>query len=289
MKYRFIFENRNTFKLGKMCKTFEVSTSGYHKYLQNKMSQRRRENMLIEEKIKEIYQKSRRRYGSPRIHEEIRAMGMRVNRKRIARLMRINSIAAVARRKYKVTTNSGHNNPVSENLLNQKFEVKEPNKIWVSDITYIRTKEGWLYLAVILDLCSRKIVGWSMSENMSRILVIRAIRHAIINRNPEEGLIFHSDRGSQYASEDVRTLLEKNKFKQSMSGKGNCYDNAVAESFFHTLKTEMVYQTIFETRQEAMNDIFEYIEIFYNRQRRHSSLKYFSPVDFENRNIKLVA
>jgi transposase InsO family protein len=245
--------------------------------------------MIIEKEIREIYRKSHGRYGSPRIHAEIRTSGKRINRKRVARLMRINRIRAVTKRKYKATTNSAHNKSVADNLLNQNFKATGPNKIWVSDITYIWTKEGWLYLVVIMDIYSRRIVGWSMSENISTNLVITAIVYAIINRNPEEGLIFHSDRGSQYASDGVKSLLRQNKINQSMSRKGNCYDNAVAESFFHSLKTELVYQTNFMTRVEAKNYIFEYIEIFYNRQRRHSALNYLSPVEFENRNIKLAA
>ncbi|MDQ7815387.1 MAG: IS3 family transposase, partial [Melioribacteraceae bacterium] len=193
------------------------------------------------------------------------------------------------KRKYKATTNSSHDKQVAENFLNQKFQSKELNKIWVSDITYIWTKEGWLYLTVILDLFSRRIVGWSTSEKISANFVLAAIRQALLNRTPVEDMIFHSDRGSQYASEDVKSLLRQNKITQSMSRKGNCYDNAVAESFFHTLKVELIYTKTYATRTEAKNDIFEYIEIFYNRQRRHSALKYFTPVDFENWNIKLAA
>lgn len=289
MKYRFIFESRSGFRLGKMCKVLEVSRSGYHKYLRSQMSQRRLENMLIAEEIKRIYKKKHGRYGSPRIHEEIRKSGKRINKKRIARLMRINKIRAITKRKYKATTNSAHDKPVAENLLNQKFMATELNKIWVSDITYIWTKEGWLYLAVILDLFSRRIIGWSMSESISANLIVAAIRQALLNRTPVEDMIFHSDRGSQYASDQVKSLLRQNKITQSMSRKGNCYDNAVAESFFHTLKVELVYTKTYATRVEAENDIFEYIEIFYNRQRKHSAIKYFSPVDFENKYIKLAA
>jgi len=289
MKYRFIFENRSVFKLGKMCKVMEVSRSGYHKYLCSQMSQRRLENMLIAEEIKRIYINKHGRYGSPRIHEEMRKGGKRINKKRIARLMRINKIRAITKRKYKATTNSSHNKQVAENLLKQNFKASEPNKVWVSDITYIWTKEGWLYLAVILDLFSRRVVGWSMSENISANLVTAAIEQALLYRTPVEDMIFHSDRGSQYASEAVRSLLKQNNIIQSMSRKGNCYDNAVSESFFHTLKVELVYTKTYATRAEAKNDIFEYIEIFYNRQRGHSTIKYFSPVDFENGNIKLAA
>lgn len=245
--------------------------------------------MLIEKEINEIYKKSHGRYGSPRIYAELRRRGKKINRKRIVRLMRINEIRALTKRKYKATTNSSHNKPVAENLLNQNFKVSLPNNIWISDITYIWTSEGWLYLAVILDLFSRKVVGWSMSESISANLITSAIRQALLNRTLAEGMIFHSDRGSQYASESVRYLLKQNKMTQSMSRKGNCYDNAVAESFFHTLKVELVYMKNYKTREEAKNDIFEYIEIFYNRQRSHSAINYFSPMEFENNNINLVA
>ncbi len=200
------------------------------------MSQRRRQNILLEEQIKEIYQRSRGRYGSPRIHAEIRVSGIKINKKRVAHLMKINGIRAITKQRFKATTDSNYNKPVAENLVNQKFQAVEPNKIWASDITYIRIKEGWLYLVVIMDIYSRMIVGWSMSQSISRVFVMTAINHALVNRNPEEGLIFHSDRGSQYASEDVRSLLSNRKFNQSMSGKGNCYDNAVVESFFSFLK-----------------------------------------------------
>lgn len=289
MKYRFIYENRSGFRLGKMCKALGVSRSGYHKYIHSQLSRRKLENLIITEEIKRIYKKRRGRYGSPRIHDELRKNGRRVNKKRIARLMRINKIRAITRQKYKATTNSTHDKPVAENLLKQNFKAEEANKVWVSDITYIWTKEGWLYLAVILDLFSRRVVGWSMSENISAKIVTAAIMQALLNRVPTGSMIFHSDRGSQYASESVRLLLKQNKITQSMSRKGNCYDNAVAESFFHTLKVELIFTKNYVTRAEAKNDIFEYIEIFYNRQRGHSAIKYFSPVDFENRNIKLAA
>jgi len=212
-----------------------------------------------------MYKKSHGRYGSPRIHAELRRIGKKIKRRRIVRLMRINAIRAVSKRKYKATTNSLHNKPAAENLLKQNFSVSEQNKIWVSDITYIWTSAGWLYLAVILEFFSRKVVGWSMSKSMSANLIKSAIRQALLNRIPAEGMIFHSDRGSQYASESVKFLLKQNKITQSMSRKGNCYDNAVAESFFHTLKVELVNMKNYKTREEAKNDIFEYIEIFYNK------------------------
>lgn len=289
MKYRFILENREIFRLEKMCKMLEVSKSGYHKYVNRKMSKRRRENLRILEQIKRIYKLSRGCYGSRRIRAELRAIGIICNRKRISRLMLENGLEAKQRRRYKVTTHSKHNKPVAANLVNRNFNTEASNKVWASDITYIRTKEGWLYLAVILDLYSRIIVGWSLSRFLTSTLVSKALQQALITRRVEEGLIFHSDRGSQYASKAVVGILEGHGCRQSMSGKGNCYDNAVVESFFHTLKTELVHFKNFSTRDEARYSIFDYIEIFYNRQRRHSALNYLSPVDFENKQVKLVA
>ena len=289
MKYNFIYENRSFFRLGKMCQTLEVSRSGYHNYIKRRLSQRHLENIRILEEIKRIYEKNKGRYGSPRINSELKAKGLRYNKKRIARLMRINSIRAKTKKKFKMTTDSNHGLSVAENLLKQNFQAEAVNKVWVSDITYISTMEGWLYLAVILDLNSRKIVGWSMNESMSKDLILAVLQKALINRKPDKGLIFHSDRGRQYASEQVKQLLLKNAVVQSMSRKGNPYDNAVVESFFHTLKTELVNFEKYKTRAEARLSIFEYIEIYYNRQRRHSALSYFSPVEFENRKINLVA
>lgn len=289
MKYRFIMENRSIFRLEKMCKIMEVSRSGYHKYIKRKMSWRKRLDIETTELIKRIFRLKRGRYGSPRIHFELQYDGMKINKKRVARLMRINGLRAVTKRKFKATTDSNHDKAIADNLVNQHFQVKEANKIWVSDITYIRTKEGWLYLVVIIDLYSRMVVGWSISENLNRVFLIKAIKQALANRNPEDGLIFHSDRGSQYASDEIRLLLKGRNIRQSMSSKGNCYDNAVAESFFHSLKTELVFQKTFSSRTEAKNCIFEYIEIFYNRQRRHSTLNYLTPSEFENSRLKLVA
>jgi len=289
MKFRFIFENRGIYGLEKMCKILEVSRSGYHKYVNRKMSIRKLENIYLLEQIKKIHEKSHSIYGSRKIRVELRAMGINCNRKRISRIMRENGIYSKTKRRFKVTTKSKHNKPVAENLVNRNFKVEEANKIWVSDITYIWTSQGWLYLAVVLDLYSRMVVGWSLSQRINCGLVKQAIMQALTNRRVEEGLIFHSDRGSQYASKEVVKILEAHKSKQSMSGKGNCYDNSVAESFFHTLKTELIYFASYSTIEEARSCIFDYIEIFYNRQRRHSTLNYFSPIEFENRLIKKVA
>ena len=255
--------------------------------------------------IKESHKNSRRAYGSPRITKDIQARGTKCSENRVARLMKIHGIAGKTKKKFKATTNSKHNLPVAENLLNQNFVAEKPNTVWVSDITYIATLEGWLYLIVILDLYSRQVVGWAMSDRLTAGFVIKALYQAIGRRRPASGCIFHSDRGVQYASADFRDVLKAYGFIQSMSrkgncydnavaespkgskgkrvrkGKGNCYDNAVAESFFHTLKTEHVYDYRYETRTEAIQSVFEYIEMFYNRQRRHSAIGYRSPVSFE--------
>lgn len=272
-----------------MCKVLAVTRSGYHGYLKNRYSQRKMENKAITELIQKIWQNSHKLYGYRRVHAELRSQGIYCNRKRVLRLMKQNNIAAKKRKKFKRTTNSNHSNYISPNLLKQNFNTNSPNEVWVGDITYISTYEGWLYLAVVLDLYSRKVVGWSMSNRMTSQLVINALEYAIMDRNPETGLIFHSDRGSQYASIDFRKSLKNNEVIQSMSGKGNCYDNAVAESFFHTLKTELVYWNRYKTRKEAKSSIFQFIEGFYNRKRRHSYLNYLSPYQYELLYFKLVA
>jgi len=290
MKYKFIMENRKEFRLGKMCKILKVSRSGYHNYVKRRFSRRENDDYIILEKIKEIHKNSRCLYGSPRIYQELRKRGLKINKKRVVRIMRKYGIRAKMKRKYKVTTNSNHSYPVVKDLIGQNFKSTELNKIWVSDITYIWTKEGWLYLACILDLYSRMIVGWQIDQRQSSSLVTTAVSNALSQRGKNPGIIFHSDRGSQYASKEVRDLLAAHGIIQSMSRKGNCYDNAVMESFFHTLKTELIYFENFQTREEAKMKIFDYIEIYYNRQRIHSSIDYFTPVEYENNLIsKLVA
>lgn len=264
-----------------MCHTFNVSPAGYYAWLKRCESRRDRENRILLIHIRTAYENSRKLYGSPRIKAELNAMGIICGKNRVVRLMRVNGITAKSKRKYKPGSSSKHNMPVSEDLVRQKFSAESPDRVWVSDITYIPTGQGWLYMAAVLDLYSRRIVGWSMSERMSRDIVMDALSQAVSRRKPQKGLICHSDRGSQYASGDYREMLTGNGFLSSMSGKGNCYDNACMESFFHTLKTELVYFEKFKTKSEAKSKIFEYVEVFYNRKRRHSYLGYRSPVDFE--------
>ncbi len=281
MKYRFISDHRFEFGVEKMCRVLKVSRSGYYSWRGRGKSVRQLKNKRLLGEITESYERNRKVYGSPRITEDLLANGIECSENRVARLMRINGIAVEPKRKFKVSTDSRHSLPVAENLLKQDFTADAPDRVWVSDITYIWTTHGWLYLAVILDLFSRKVVGWSMSELLTQEIVTDALIQAIWRRKPKAGLIFHSDRGSQYASKAFRDLLGEYSFLQSMSGKGNCYDNAVAESFFHTLKTEEVYLGKYDTRSEARQSVFDYIEMFYNRTRRHSTLGYLSPFDFE--------
>jgi len=234
--------------------------------------------------IKVVHSKSRKTYGSPRTHAELNENGHACSRYRVARLMRQNGIVSKHKKKFRVKTSSAHSYPVAENQLQRQFDVSKPNQCWVSDITYIPTRQGWLYLAVTLDLYHRKIIGWAMDRWITRRLVIDALNMAIKNGCLESGLIHHSDRGVQYASNEFRGLLKAHAIQCSMSRKGNCWDNAVAESFFHTLKVELIHGKIYDTRQEAKTDIFDYIEIFYNRQCHHSYLGHLSPVDFEKKN-----
>ncbi len=285
MKYAFIKANRSAFSIQKMCQVLEVSKSGYYKHQTNPGSQRDKDNNMLLNRIQNIHKDNKGRYGSPRIKEQLDKEKVTCGKNRVARLMSKNNIKAKNRRKYKNTTDSNHNHPVANNLLKQDFTATGPNQKWVSDITYIYTQEGWLYLAVVLDLFSRKVVGWSMGDRINKDLTINALRQAMNRRGINAGLILHSDRGSQYACYDYIHLVKENRFVQSMSGKGNCYDNAVMESFFKTLKIEEVYWEIYLTRDAARKSIFEYIECYYNGKRMHSSLGYMSPQEFENAKI----
>jgi len=282
INYKFIDQHRFEFRVKKMCQVFKVSRSGYYAWLKRPKSNRAIENEKLLKEIKRVYKESRKLYGSIRITKKLNNEGIKCSRNRVYRLMKKNNISSIMKRKFRATTNSKHNYPVVPNLLNQNFSAEKPNQVWVSDITYIYTNEGWLYLAAILDLFDRKIVGWSMDSTMTQQLVINALNNAVGRRKPEKGLIHHSDRGSQYASKAYQNLLKNYGMKASMSRKGNCYDNACIESFFGTLKTELVYFCKYVTRSEAKSSIFEYIELFYNTSRLHSSLGYKSPKDYEN-------
>ena len=261
----------------------QVSRTGYYAWRGRKPSQRQLQNETLSDKIKVIFQESKETYGSPRIYEELKESGVVCSEKRVARLMQAQKISAVERKRFVVTTDSDHELPVAENLLARTFEAETPDTRWTADITYLWTGQGWLYLAVILDLFSRRIVGWSMSETIDRHLVISALDAAISGRNPGEELLCHSDRGSQYASDDYQKRLKENGIVCSMSRRGNCWDNAPTESFFAGLKKEMAHRTYFATREQARSAVFFWIEVWYNRKRRHSSLGYLSPEAFEKK------
>lgn len=259
----------------------QVSRSGYYAWRKRGKSSRQRENERLIPIVRAAHKKSKGTYGARRIAEEIKAHGSACGRVKAGTLMKLASVAAKQKKKFKVTTDSKHTLPVAPNLLNRQFEVQEPDRVYVSDITYIWTHEGWLYLAVILDLFSHQVVGWSLSNRMTKKLIMNALRMAIWRRRPAPGLIFHTDRGSQYCSNDFQKMLKTHGMISSMSRKGNCWDNAVAESFFGSLKTERVFFSQYKIREEARRDIVDYIEMFYNSNRRHSYLGYVSPKEFE--------
>jgi len=281
MKYEFIEEYRYEYRIEIMCRVLEVSRSGYYRWWRLGENRQDRRDKALVEHIKRAYERGRGTYGSPRITAELKDHGVVCSENRVARIMRKYGIVAKTKRKFKVTTHSKHKKTVAENLVKQEFVAQRPNQLWTSDITYVWTKEGWLYLAIILDVFSRGIVGWALSSRLTADLVVSAFHRALERRHLTAEMIFHSDRGSQYADEKIRKALDLLGIRQSMSGTGNCYDNAITESVFHTIKTELIYFHQYETRQEAASSIFEYIEVFYNRQRRHSALNNKSPFDFE--------
>lgn len=281
MKYDFIKTHSGEFPVSRICQTLEVSKSGYYSWVKCPRSKRSFEDEIILERIKSSHDASDKRYGSPRIHQDLVDEGITCSLNRVERLMHVNDIKAKTVKKFKATTNSAHSLPVADNILDRNFVVEEKDKVWVSDITYVWTSEGWLYLCIVMDLFSRMIIGWSMANHMRAQLVGDAFNMACMRRNPGKGFIFHSDRGIQYASSYFKDLLKPWGSIQSMSRKGDCWDNACAESFFHSLKTEEVYFNNYKTRSDAKKSIFKYIEVFYNRKRRHSFLSYKSPENFE--------
>lgn len=278
---------KNTFPIQKLCACLEVSPSGYYGWQKRSASPgpRALENQMLKRAIQEIHDQSRKTYGSPRIQAELRKKGRRHGRNRIARLMREENLCGRQKRRYRIqTTDSNHDQPIAPNRLADTPKATAPNQIWVSDITSIHTGEGWLFLAAVLDLYSRKIVGWAMSERIDTTLVLKALAMALLHRQPPVNLLCHSDRGVQYASKEYRFALGQAGLIASMSRKGNCYDNAAMESFWSTLKLELVYRKDFQTHTHTRSELFDYIECFYNRQRSHSALGFSSPVDFELQN-----
>ena len=287
MRYQCIDRHRKQYPVRVMCGALKVSRSGYYAWRTRPESNRDNIDRALTQTICEIHRDSKGVYGAPKIRVELEAQGYHHGRHKVARLMRLAGLRGCPQRRFKSTTQSDPGHPVAKNLLQQNFTVKAPNRQWASDITYIDTQQGWLYLAIVMDLYSRRIVGWSMERWMSRHLVIDALTMALDSRMPEGQLIHHSDRGAQYTSDDFRNQLVKHGIQCSMSGRGNCYDNAVVESFFGLLKRERVNRVRYRTRDEARADIFEYIECFYNRKRRHGYVGNISPVDFERQTIGL--
>lgn len=281
-----IKKNTNYFSVRMMCRMLSVSPSGYYDWRDRPPSLRANGNAILANKIKAIFDEEHSRAGAKRIAKRLKAEGTTASRHRVARIMRLNGWRAKAARKFKATTNSNHKLPVAPNLLQQNFAASKPNEKWVSDITYVWTEEGWLYLAVVMDLYSRMVVGWSMSERMTSKLVIDALQMAIWRRKKPRGVIIHSDRGSQYCSSDYQKLLAENGFICSMSKRGDCYDNASMESWNHSFKVEAIHGEKFSTRADAKNHVFDYIDVYYNRKRLHSRLGYLSPVNFE---VQMVA
>jgi len=265
-----------------LCEALGISRAGYYEWRHREPSERCQADEQIVAHIKAVHAEHKQRYGSPRMTIELQSKGLHVNRKRVERLMRERRLPAVFPRKFRHTTNSAHKHPVAPNLLEQKFHASGPDKVWVGDITYIWTIEGWVYLAVLIDLYSRRVVGWAADRTLSRTLAIRALKMAIRTRKPAAGLIHHTDRGCQYVSGDYQKILHHHGLVASMSGKGNCYDNAVAESFFATIKKELAHRVVFSSRSQAYRELLAFIDSYYNIKRRHSANRFLSPMQFEH-------
>ena len=281
MRFAFVDEHRHQVPIDRLCRIMDVTSRGYRAWRSRPISRRQRDDIVLLAHIKEQHRLSLGSYGRPRMTEELKELGLNVGHRRVGRLMRENSIVVIRTRKYKVTTDSNHTLAVAPNLLDRDFSATAPNQKWAGDITYIWTSEGWLYLAVILGLYSRRIIGWAVSSRMKRGLAIQALDMAVALRQPPKDCIHHTDRGGQYCSHDYQKRLTKYGFKVSMSGKGNCYDNAVVETFFKTLKAELIWRSIWQTRRQTEAALFEYINGFYNPRRRHSTLAGKSPLAFE--------
>lgn len=283
MRFAFIAKNADVLPVERLCQIMDVSPRGYRAYRERPLSQSQRKDMVVLAHIREQFALSLGSYGRPRMTEELKELGLDVGHRRVGRLMHENCITVKRNKKFKATTDSNHSFNIAPNLLDRDFAADRPNQKWAGDISYVWTREGWLYLAVILDLHSRRVIGWAVSNRMKRDLAIRALNMAIALRQPPKGCIHHTDRGSQYCSHDYQKLLRQNGFQVSMSGKGNCYDNAAVETFFKTIKAELLWQRSWRTRRDAEVAIFEYINGFYNPRRRHSALGWKSPLAFERK------
>jgi len=283
LRYAFIAEQAAGYSVTRLCNVMCVSRRGYYDWLGRPESKRLTENRALLAKIRELFIQNRQVYGAPRIHKALLQQRYRCSLNRVARLMRENRILPKTIRKFRVTTDSRKSRFPAANILDRQFDADKPNEKWVADVTYVPTREGWLFLATVLDLYSRKIVGWSMGDRLTSELAQRALQHALDARQPDEGLIVHSDRGKEYYAGEYQQLLARHGLVCSMSKRGDCYDNAVMESFFHSLKVEEVHHRDLRTRTEAKSVLFDYIEVFYNRQRLHSSIGYLSPMQFEAR------
>ena len=282
MKYLFIEKHQQKYSVSRLCAMLKINRSSFYAWKKRKPSEREKTNQALIDHIRRIHKMSRKAYGSPRVYAQLKKQGFTCNRKRIAKLMRQDGLKGQRKYHKVITTNSKHGFPIAPNYLNRDFQAKNPNEKWVADITYVHTEEGWLYVACVLDLFSRKIVGLAMSSKIDATLVEDALRMALYQRQPDKGLLHHSDRGVQYASYKIQNILTDNHIQVSMSGKGNCYDNAVMESFWGTIKNEWVHHQKYQTRSQARTDIFSYIEGFYNTVRLHSTLGYVSPNEFES-------
>lgn len=283
MRFAFIAKNAGMLPVERLCQIMDVSPRGYRAFRNRPLSQSQRKDMVVLAHIREQFALSLGSYGRPRMTEELKDLGLEVGHRRVGRLMSENGIEVKRNRKFKATTDSNHSLSIAPNLLNRDFHADAPNQKWAGDISYVWTREGWLYLAVILDLHSRRVVGWAVSNRMKRDLAIRALNMAIALRRPPKGCIHHTDRGSQYCSHDYQKILRQHGFRVSMSGTGNCYDNAAVETFFKTIKAELLWQRSWSTRRDAEIAIFEYINGFYNPRRRHSALGWKSPLAFERK------
>lgn len=281
MKYAFIQARKVAYPVATMCRVLGVSTSGFYAWQKEPESPRAKSDAALARRVEAAHLQSRGRYGSPRVHAQLRADGVRVGQKRIARIMRAEGLVARRKRRFRRTTDSKHSDPIAPNLVQRDFHEDAPNETWVTDVTCVWTAAGWLFLAAILDLFSRRVVGWATSASNDRELALAALRHAVKQRRPRPGLVHHSDRGSPYASDDYRRELRRFGIIASMSRKGDCWDNSVAESFFSSIKTELVEDARYDTHAQALDSIGEYIDGFYNPVRRHSYLGYTSPIEFE--------